>query len=446
LKILAARRLAAAIALAAVLLVVIALAAVAILSLPGVPERPAEAARVVASTQCTGPLSAGAAAVPFALPAKVPIAGFTRLSYGSRGVRDEVGVRAVVLSAGACKIALVSADLLLVPDALEDAVDARIAEVGLSGLVLAATHTHAGPGGYYENRLFERIGTGPYDPHVRDAVAGAIAESIRRAAAGLAPARVAFARGEARALARSRSGGAPGGRLDAIRLERPDGAPVAEVVVFAAHATTLGKANRLVSGDWPGRFTAEGAHGLRLLLQGAAGDQSVAGPAASSPEAFANALSQAVAALRFAKASASPELAFAAAETVLPAPDPAGAPRILRRAARNVAHGALPAHARVSALRIGPALLVAVPAEPVEAVASAWLSALPRGAAVVSLAGGYAGYVETAEAIAARRGEAAKTYYGPDLAQRLAEAARAAVRAASPEPPPSPRAAGRGPG
>ncbi len=434
LKILAARRLVAAVALAALLLVAIALVAVAIVSVPRPAERPAEAARVVASARCAGPLSVGTGAAPFALPANVPIAGFARLAYRSRGMRDEVGARALVLSAGACKVALASADLLLVPEALEDAVLARITDVGLTGLVLAATHTHAGPGGYWENVLAERIGTAPYDPHVRDAIAGAIAEAIRKAAAGIAPARVAVARGEARGLARSRSGGAAAGRLEVIRFERPDGAPVAEVAVFAAHATILGSANRLVSGDWPGRFTAEGAHGPRLLLQGAVGDQSPAGPAASSPEAFANALSQAVAALRFGPPSASPELAFATAETALPFPDPAGVPAILRRAARNVANGALPARARVSALRVGPALLVAVPAEPVSAVAASWLSALPRGAAVVSLADGYAGYVETAQAIAARGGEAKRSYYGPDLARRLGDAARAAAKATAPSP------------
>ncbi len=60
---------------------------------------------------------------------------------------------------------------------------------------------------------------------------------------------------------------------------------------------------------------------------------------------------------------------------------------------------------------------------------AAWLSALPRSTAVVSLADGYAGYVETPAAIAADRGEAKTTYYGPDLAKRLGDAARAAAEA-----------------
>ncbi len=428
----------AALGAVVVLLAVVAIGAVAVISVPRHPERPAQPARVVASARCEGPLSVGAAAIPFALPAKVPIAGFARLVFTSQGVRDPTGARAVVLSAGACKVALVSVDLLLVPDALEDAVDARVTGAGLTGLVLAATHTHAGPGGYFENPVFERIGTGPYDPRVRDAVAGAVAESIRKAAEVAEPVSVVVARGEARGLSRSRSGGPADSRIEVIRLERPEGSTVAEIVVFAAHATTLGKNNRLISADWPGRFTAGESQGVRLLLQGAVGDRSVAGSGSSTPEAFAEELSKAVGALRFGKPSASPDLAFASAETVLPAPDPAGIPPYLRRAVRNVAYDALPSVARVSALRIGPALLVAVPGEPVAAVGASWLKALPWGAAVVSLADGYVGYVETAKAMAASGGEAAMSYYGPDLARRLGDAANTAVKAATPEPRPAP--------
>lgn len=401
-------------------------------SLPWHGERPSEPPRVVAASRCAGPLSAGAAQVPFDLPAPVSIAGFARLSWRSEGTREPVAARALVLSAPGCKIALVSAEVLLVPEPLEAAVRARISGVGLTGLVLAATHTHAGPGGYLQNAFFEALATGPYDPAARDAVAGAIAEAIRRADAALAPARLAFAAGEAPGLARSRSGGASESRLAVLRIDRPGkgNAPVAEVAVFAAHATIVGSSNRRIDGDWPARFMASDAHGTRLLFQGAVGDQSAAGAAASSPEAYARALSERVDGMRFGSPATDAPLAYAAAEVALPAPDPAVVPRFLRRAARNVAWGSLPAHARVSAVRLGPVLLVAVPAEPAAAAASSWRGLVPGIAVVVSLADGYAGYVETADHVAARSGEARRTYYGPDLAMRLGDGVRAAADAA----------------
>jgi hypothetical protein len=409
------------------LLVVLAIPAALLgaASLPWHGERPAGAPRLVRAAAGSGSLQAGATEVAFALPEGVPIGGFARLSYRSEGVRDPVGARALVLAVPGCKVALASAEILIVPDALEEAVLARISDLGLSGVVLAATHTHAGPGGYWEHALGERIATGGYDPRVRDAIAGALAEAIRGAARALAPARVSVARGTAEDLARSRSGGAEGGRLTVVRVDRPDGAPVAELAVFAAHATILGKANRRLSGDWPGRFLAGGTRGTRLFFQGALGDQSVEGPS-GTPEAFAAAVSARVDALRGGAPDGAPALAYAAVDVALPAPDPGAAPALLRRAARNLAWDAFPATARVEAIRIGDAVLVAVPAEPVAALAAAWRASLPAGAEIVSLAGGYLGYVEEPERLAAGAGESARTYYGPELAARLGEAARLA--------------------
>lgn len=401
-------------------------------SLPWRADRPSAPPRVIAAARGSGSLSAGAAEVRFELPPGVPIGGFARLSYASQGTAGPVGARALVLAAPGCKVALASAEILLVPEALEAAVLARVSDLGLSGLVLAATHTHAGPGGYWQNALGQRIATGPYDPKLRDAIADAIASAIRRASDALAPARVAVARGSADDLARSRSGGLEDAPLTVIRLDRPDGTAVAEVTVFAAHPTILGKRNRTISGDWPGRFLAGSAHGLRIFLQGAIGDQSVDGPATGSPRAFAGVLSRRVDALAFGPPDRAPALAFAAAETPLPAVDPGGAPAPFRRAARNLAFDALPAAAHVEVVRIGPALLVAVPAEPVAQVGSEWRSALPDGATIVSLAGGYLGYVEVPERMANGAGETGLTYYGPELAARLGAAVRAAADAVRP--------------
>jgi hypothetical protein len=273
-------------------------------------------------------------------------------------------------------------------------------------------------------------------------VAGAIAAAIRNAAARLAPARASVAEGSAEDLARSRSAdpGAPEeARLTVLRIDRPDGAPVAELAVFAAHPTILGKQNRRISGDWPGRFLADATRGTRLFFQGALGDQSVEAFSAT-PEAYGDALSSRVDALRGPAPDAAPALAYAEVETGLPSPDPGGAPWWLRRAARNLAWDELPATAHVEAVRIGPAVLVAVPAEPVAAVAAAWRRALPPGADVVSLAGGYVGYVEAPERRAARTGESVRTYYGPELAGRLGEAARLAAQTVTrPGAPSAPR-------
>ena len=408
------------------------LVALGIGSLPWSPERAATAPRVTSTARGAGSLRAGAAEVRFALPANTPIGGFARLTYESEGNHGPVGARALVLEEPGCRIALVSAEVLLIPETLDAEVAARVADLGLQGLLLAATHTHAGPGGYWDNTLGSRISTGPYDPHVREAIVDAIVEAIREAAGGLQPARLSTACGAADDLARSRSGGLEDAPLNVLRVDGADGTPLAELTIFAAHATLLGQRNRVISGDWPGRYIQGGAHGLRLFFQGATGDQSTEGPSSGSPRGFANVLSSRVSAISFGKPDPAPPLVYATAEVGLPGPEVAAAPALLRPAARNLAARVLPASARVSVVRLGRTLIAAVPGEPVAAVAAAWRAKLPPVAAIVSLADGYIGYVEEPARVVARQGEAERTYYGPALAETLGAAVRAAAEATSP--------------
>ncbi|BDG03330.1 neutral/alkaline non-lysosomal ceramidase N-terminal domain-containing protein [Anaeromyxobacter oryzae] len=417
--------------LVAALVLGIPAALAALLSVPTPPRRPEAPPRMEAVARGRGPLSAGAATLDFELPAGTPIGGFARLSYDATGVRNRVSVRAVVVEAAGCRVALVSAELLLVPDALEEAVRARLADVPLDGLVLAATHTHAGPGGYWDDAAGERLATGPFDPAVRDAIARTIATAIRHAAASEGPARLAVARARVEKLARNRNGGPKDARLVVLRLERPDATPVAELALFPAHPTTLGKRNRALSGDWGGPFLSVNSHGVRLLFQGASGDQSVSLPTdgAISPELFAAALSTEVDKLQFGPADAAPALAFARALVTLPAPVPGAAPRLVERAARNLVADRMPAQAAVSAVRLGPVLLVALPGEPTAEVGARLRERAGPGAEILSLADGYVGYVEAPEVMAEGKGETRRTYYGPDLAPRLERAVGAVADA-----------------
>jgi hypothetical protein len=408
-------------------------AAAGVVSLPWVKPRPAAPPRVERVARGEGPLTAGAAVTTIDVPAGAPIGGFPHLSYGSEGVRDPVTARALVLSSSGCRVALVSAELLLVPASLDAAVRARLRDVPLDGLVLAATHTHASPGGYWENAAFERFGLGPFDPAVRDRIANAIALAVRQAAAAAGPARLSVARGRVDQLVRNRSGGdLLDGRLTALRLARPDGEPVAEVALLAAHPTVLGRHNRLISGDWPGQLLAGGEHGTRLFFQGAVGDQSTRLPDAAgpvTPEAYAEAVGRELERLAFGAPETAPALAYASANTQLPAPALGGAPALLRRAAANVGAALLPGEAQVSAVQLGPVLLLAVPGEPVAAVGARWREVTGPGAEILALADGYIGYMETAEQVDARKGETVRTYYGPALAPRIEEALGAVVSA-----------------
>ncbi|MFT3913109.1 MAG: hypothetical protein QM704_03170 [Anaeromyxobacteraceae bacterium] len=343
-----------------------------------------------------------------------------------------MGARAIVLEAGGCRVAIASGEILLVPHPLAAQIRARVQDLHLDGLFLGATHTHAGPGGYWDELLGEYGGTAPYDPAMEARIADGYARAIRTAAAALAPARVGERVIDAGALVRGRSNGEEEARLTLVRLARADGAPVAELAVLAAHPTLLGKANRRIDGDWPGRFLADAPHGLRLFVQGALGDQSPDGPGGARPAApaYGEAVSRAAdVEVPLGEAGAAVPLAFATVEVPLPGFEPGGIPGLLRPAARTFLGGHVPRRAAVTALRVGPVVLAGVPAEPVAAVGAGWRARAGADVVLVSLVNDYVGYAETPEDWAAGRGETKRTVLGPALAERLGEGVAAAVAA-----------------
>jgi neutral ceramidase len=391
-------------------------------------------ARVLSAARGHGPLAAGAAAVPLSAPPGTPVGGYPRLRWASHGVRDEPMTRAIVLSEPGLAVAIASVDVLLVPAALRTKVEAKLADLRIDALLVGATHTHAGPGGYWDDALGSRFGTGPHDPAWEDALAGRIAGAVRAAAAELAPARLSVARALRTDLVRNRNGGAPGGRLLALRVDRTTGEPLGQVVVFPAHATILGSRNRLLSADWPGAL-ARDLPGVTVLLQGAEGDQTWVLPpslANAQPEDYARLVAEEVRRLPYPPGSEAPALAAAAAEVTLPAPSFGAVPPFLDRLLSNLLWNWLPERTRVVVLQAGPAVLLLVPAEPGEAVGRSWRAASGVEAEVVSLVGDYVGYVETPEGVRERTGEAKRTYLGPDLSRVLLEGLSAARTALPP--------------
>jgi hypothetical protein len=420
------KKLLATLAAAAVLLAL----GIAALSLPPAPRD--GPARLLGACRARGPLAAGAAAVPLELPGPPVVAGFAKLRWAAAGQRDPVAVRALVAGEPGCAVGFVSAEILLVPGALTRAVEERTRDLGLAHLVVAATHTHAGPGGYWDSFLGGRLATGPYDPRVLSALADAAARALRLAAEARRPARLEAGEADASPLVLNRTSARSDGRLVSVRLSGADGSGIGELALLGAHATMLGSRNRLVSGDWPGALMRSRPQPL-LFFQGALGDQTTHAPSpeAHGPEGYAAAVAARLDAVARSAPSAEPPLAVAVAAVPLPRAAPGLVPALLRRAAGRLFAGSVPAEARVAAIRLGPALLLAVPAEPVEEVGRAWRTAAGPGAEILSLAGDYLGYVETPARMARGEGETGRTYYGPELAGRLETALQVAVEAAA---------------
>jgi len=226
---------------------------------------------------------AGVARTRFILPEKIPLAGYSRRRGApSQGVHDPVGVRALILQEGETTAALVSCDLLIVDERLVEAVRRRLNAHGLPEglvLVLAATHTHSGPGAY-GTTFFEKLSMGHFDPTVFDALAEQIARTVVQAHETLAPVQQVVRSTMTSGLVKNRvdPSGPVDGEVTVCALYRSgEREPFAVVVGFAAHPTTLGAWNRQLSADYPGVLArdVEGRFPTAtcLFFAGAVGDQ-----------------------------------------------------------------------------------------------------------------------------------------------------------------------------
>ena len=100
-------------------------------------------------------------------PERGPLAGYGGLrDRKAEGLRDPPEARALVLEQQGLRVGLVALDLVIVHRELRDAVLARTGALELDTLVVVATHTHSGPGGYLPGFLVERITAGGFRPEV----------------------------------------------------------------------------------------------------------------------------------------------------------------------------------------------------------------------------------------------------------------------------------------
>jgi neutral ceramidase len=393
------------------------------------------APELLGQARAEGPLRAGAARIALQPPFPVVVAGYPPLRPEASQANPPVHARAVVLQVGEVRVGLVSLELLSVTAPLVAQIRARASELGLSGVLVFATHTHSSFGGYDARVVAQLAGTGRFREASVGAAVSAASEALHQAAAALTD--VTLELGEAReaGFVYSRTGGAaPDGTLTRAVL-RGAGGPVAELLVFAAHPTLVPRGRAYVDPDYPGRLSElrEAQGGVVLVLQGAVGNASVAfneGQGVERAAAFAQALSGLV---ERASPTASPgatRLALARAQVALPRPDSSRlVPSLTRAAGDNFLCHSAARVAEVGALTLGPLELLTLPGEPTTGVGLE-LARSTGATQVLGLASDYIGYVETPERVNQGAGEARRQYYGPALLARLSAAAHLAAEAA----------------
>ncbi len=225
-------------------------------------------------------LRAGVAREIISPPKGIYLVGYGDRTKGNVGVHDDLTATALVLEAGTQCLALVACDLLCLNEFVVDRI--RRALAGTAEVIMACSHTHAGPIAYADRH------SRPSRRAYIDYLATSIARAVRRAATDTVPVRLSWGETESDIAVNRRErqpdgtfniGVNPAGPVDrsvkVLRLHTAEGAPLATVVNLACHGTVLGPENRQVSADWIGAMRApvEAAlGGLLLFVQGATGD------------------------------------------------------------------------------------------------------------------------------------------------------------------------------
>jgi hypothetical protein len=381
------------------------------------------------------PVQAGTARVTFDLPAAVPLAGYSRRrGRPSGGTHDPVGARALVLQGGGATVALVSCDLLIVDERLTAAVRDRLAARGLPpdlALILAATHTHSGPGAY-GSAFFEKLSMGHYDPQVFRALADSIVDALVQAHAGRVPVRLAFRSGPAEGLVANRMD--PSGPVDAelaVAGLYPEHAqdPLAVLVNFSAHPTTLGAWNRRLSADYPGvvveALEARYPGAVVLFFAGAAGDQKpvTSGEGFERPQRLGRDLARRAAELLDDARPEAPAGGLAARQEAMALPPPRvrlGRVVLPRWIGRRLVDD----DATLSAARAGGLVWLGIPCDLASGL-GAELKAAARGRGLqpmlVGFANDYIGYCMPASLYESKEYESAMAFNGPQAGELVVQ-------------------------
>lgn len=366
----------------------------------------------------TEPVAVGAARVQVEVTLPGAMAGYGPLRRKARKMATPIYARAVALHSGSVSITIVELDTLYVTGEMRR----RVAQ-GFEGLViLVASHTHSSVSGF-DSSSARYLTAGAYAPGAQDMLVAAARSAVQDARAVMAVEKVEIARTTAPALVRAREGQIADDEVTVVRLGRR-----AQILVASAHPTLAARGARAIDGDWPGRVALSlesEDSGVVLVLQGSAGNTSAAFGIAL--EEFARALANVA-----SKARASEDfgagLGWATATFDLPRPELHRPWYVwpFKRGLDNFICQAGDPTATLAVVSLGRLRFLFVPFEP-SAASGASLSRAAGAFRVVSLAQGYAGYLDTEETIRTGGGVSRSQYFSADLLGRAAEAARVAA-------------------
>jgi len=181
--------------------------------------------------------------------------------YGKRmgklyeSVHDSIYVRTLVFDNGSNRVAIVSADLLMIPPTVTELLQKELPEIGftLDNTYLGAIHTHNSIGNWGKRATTFLYGS--YDDSIVHFIVDKIKSSILRASQNLKPATLKAGTIPLDGLVQNRliDNGPVDSLLRVIEVHHSDSSKLL-LMSFTAHATCLFARDMVLSRDYPGKL------------------------------------------------------------------------------------------------------------------------------------------------------------------------------------------------
>lgn len=208
--------------------------------------------------------------------------------YGSRkghpyySVHDSIYVRAMVIENGAARVAVVAADLLIIPPTVTRVLEEKLHTIGFSleNTYLGATHSHNSIGHWGEGAT--RFIYGAYEDSVVQFIADGIVRSIGMAMNNVLPATLRHGAMAVSGAVQNRliDHGNEDPFLRVIEVERSDSSKLV-MLSYTAHATCLSQRTLELSRDYPGMLVdalESRGYDFAMFLAGAVGSHTGSAP------------------------------------------------------------------------------------------------------------------------------------------------------------------------
>ena len=233
-------------------------------------------------------LMAGVARIDLTPPMsmKATLGGYgERMNKPATGVHDRIYAKALVLSDGTHRFALVTADILAFPSAIKTAVLGKLTDAGWKPdqIMLLPSHSHTSieMNAINPMNLLRIPQIGLFQKELYDLTVANLTKVITEAAHDLVPVTVGTTSIPLTGWNRNRRRGnqATDPDLTVTRIDKVGGEPFAVLVNWTAHPTLMDAEDMMFSGGWPGHLQRTlaaliGRGVVAMFYNGAEGDQS----------------------------------------------------------------------------------------------------------------------------------------------------------------------------